>query len=187
MEDRLIEIIKKSESIMKSLEILKESCVSKYDYYLAGGAIYKTIFNYLHGYNLDNGINDFDIIYFDDADMSYEAEDKIIKALEQEFKMNKFQIKLDIKNEARAHIWLKENYNEEVEKYKNIDQALRSWGFSACAIGIRLEKNRFILAEPYGLEDLFAMKIRKVGNYDITKKARELKNIWPNIDISLVE
>ena len=50
-----------------------------------------------------------------------------------------------------------------------------------------MENNSIKVVAPYGLEDLFEMRIRKVGNYDNTEKARELKNKWPNIDISLVE
>ena len=68
-----------------------------------------------------------------------------------------------------------------------MDEVLRRWGFSACTVGVRMENNSIKVVAPYGLEDLFEMRIRKVGNYDITEKARELKNKWPNIDISLVE
>ncbi len=39
MEEKLIEIIKKSNMIIKCLETLKDSPISRFDYYLAGGAI----------------------------------------------------------------------------------------------------------------------------------------------------
>lgn len=187
MEEKLIKILEKSDLIIRCLQMLKDSPISRFDYYLAGGVIYQTVFNYYHGYDLNYGIKDYDIIYFDDNNLSYEAVDQVIKETKEIFNENGIRINLDIKNEARAHIWLKEKYNEELEQYKNLDEVLRSWGFSACAIGVRLEENNIKVIAPYGLEDLFDMKIRKVGNYDILEKARELKNKWPNIDISLVE
>lgn len=187
MEEKLVSILKRSKEIVDCLQILKDSPISRFEYYLAGGAIYQTIFNYLHGYDLNYGIKDYDIIYFDDSNLSYEAEDQVIKEVKKFFKDFDMGINLDIKNEARAHIWLKEKYNENLEKYNNLEEVLRSWGFSACSIGVRIEGNFVKVLAPYGLEDLFNMKIRKVGNYDVTEKARELKNKWPNIDISLVE
>ena len=187
MKEKLIEIIKKSDRSMTCLEMLKDSPASEFDYYLAGGAVYQTVFNYYHGYDLNYGIKDYDVIYFDNNNLSYEAEDQIIKEVKAFFKESKVSLYLDIKNEARAHIWLKEKYGEEIDRYKNLDEVLRNWGFSACAIGIRLERGNIKVLAPYGLEDLFSMKIRKVGNYDISQKARELKNKWPNVDISLVE
>ena len=187
MEEKFIEIIKESKILNKILSTLEDTILSKYDYYLAGGAIYKTIFNYYHGYDLNYGINDYDIIYFDDKNISYEAEDSVIRKIKSKFDTLALDINLDIKNEARAYIWLKENYKQNLPPYKDLEDALLSWGFSACAIGIRKENNKYIILAPYGIEDMMNMIIRKVGSYDISAKVTELKKNWPKIDISLVE
>jgi len=50
------------------------------NYYLAAGAVNQTVFNYYHDFPLDQGIKDFDIVYFD-PDVSYEKEDEWIKKL----------------------------------------------------------------------------------------------------------
>ena len=67
--------IKLLESILLSNIKLKEILVrlskSKLDnYYVAAGCINQTVFNYYHGYDLNYGIEDFDIVYFD-TDTSY--------------------------------------------------------------------------------------------------------------------
>ena len=43
------------------------------------GAVYQPVLNHLTSRPLDYGIKDFDLAYFDSSDLSYEAEDAIIR------------------------------------------------------------------------------------------------------------
>ena len=96
--DILKYILSKSKKIMRILRIIEECDIS--NCYLAAGCINQTVFNYYHGYDIDYGIGDYDIVYFDE-DLSYEAEDKVIKMIKS--KVND-DIELDIKNQARVHL-----------------------------------------------------------------------------------
>src|SRR5207244_4335341 len=76
-EKELIEILSKNYVLM---DVLKKASVLKMkDWYLGAGCIAQTVWNFKCGFDLNNGINDYDLVYFDDSDVSYEAEDKYIQ------------------------------------------------------------------------------------------------------------
>jgi len=47
-------------------------------WYPGGRCIAQTIWNIAHGFAPTHGIRDYDLVYFDPSDLSYEAEDAII-------------------------------------------------------------------------------------------------------------
>lgn len=180
-------IIKKNKKLMAVLKVLEEYSKTNprfKDYYVGAGSVNQTIFNYLSGNEIDYGIKDFDIVYYDE-DLSYEAEDIIIKDLDKMFKDK--SIEFDVKNEARVHIWYNEKYGDKREPYTSTEDAISKWGATVTCIGVRLENNKLITFCPYGLNDLFSMTIRPVKVY-FTKEAydsrcdRWLKK-WPNLNI----
>lgn len=177
----LSNILKQNTKLMNILEILEEDGIK--DYYVGAGAINQTIFNYYHDYEIDYGIKDYDIVYFD-KDLSYEKEDQIIKRLQEKFK--KLNVSTDIKNEARVHIWYQEKYGMIIQPYTSVEDAIASWGATITCIGIRLEKEQLIVYAPYGLNDIFKGIIRPVKKqfeksaYD-ERASRWLKK-WPNLN-----
>lgn len=48
------------------------------DAWITSGAIYQTVWNVITDRPLTYGIKDYDVIYFDARDRSYEAEDRVI-------------------------------------------------------------------------------------------------------------
>lgn len=180
-------IIKKNKKLMEVLKVLEEysKINPKFkDYYVGAGSVNQTVFNYLSGNEIDYGIKDFDIVYYDE-DLSYEAEDKIIKDLDKMFKDR--SIEFDVKNEARVHIWYNEKYNDKRDPYTSTEDAISKWGATVTCIGVRLANKKLITYCPYGLNDLFSMTIRPVKTY-FSKESynarcdRWLKK-WPNLNI----
>lgn len=186
-EKQLEDILRKSNKIMTILEVLQnysQKNPSFKNYYLAAGAINQTVFNYFHNNPLDKNIGDFDIVYYDE-NTSYEKEDEIIKGLEKT--LQNLKVKLDIKNECRVPIWLKENYNREILPYKSVENAISRWGTTVTCIGVRLENNNFKIYSPYGLDDLFSLTIRPVkidfNEMDYMKKTEKWRAKWPKLTI----
>lgn len=178
----LEEILLKNNNIKLILERLQDFGLK--NYYLAAGAVSQTVFNYIHGYPLDNEINDYDIVYYD-SDKSYEKEDLMIKEITNLFK--DVNIKLDIKNQARVHLWYGKKFKHDIKENKSVEEAISKWGTTISCIGVRLENNKLIIFAPFGLNDLFSMLIRPnkkdfiKKDYDI--KTKRWKNIWPNLTI----
>ena len=178
----LEEILFKNETLKEVLKRLEKSNLK--NYYVGAGCINQTVFNYLHGLRIDANINDYDIVYYDE-DTSYEKEDIVIKYVEE--LLSDLNIKLDVKNEARVHIWYNEKYNENRMPYTSVEDAVSRWGTTITCIGVRLENNNLIVDAPYGLNDLFNMVIRPVKTdfteADYIKKVNKWKKKWPKLTI----
>lgn len=167
-------ILNKSKKIKEILRVLEQYSKENQDfknYYLAAGCINQTIFNYYHNYDLDYGIGDYDIVYYDE-DTSYEKEDIIIKDLKERLKH--LDLKFDIKNEKRVHIWYNEKYKTNRKEYQSVEDAISKWGTTITCLGVRMENNKLIVCAPYGLNDLFNLILRPV-KIDFTKEDYEKK------------
>lgn len=183
----LEKILMKNDKLVNVLRVLEEYAKENpkfKDYYLGAGGINQTIFNYYHGYNLNYGIKDFDIVYYDN-DESYEAEDAIINDLNKRLK--DVDVEVDIKNQARVYIWYNEKYGTNREKYTCVEDAIASWGATVTCIGVRFENGKLKVHCPYGLNDIFSMTIRPVkkefekDNYEA--RANKWKEKWERLTI----
>lgn len=178
--DILEKILGKNTMLMKILEILDQDELQ--NYYVGAGAINQCIFNYYHGYEISYGIKDYDIVYYDE-DVSYEKEDIVIKRLEDKFK--DLDVSVDIKNQARVHIWYYEKHGVKREPYTSVEDAIACWGAIITCIGVRLENGKLVVCAPYGLNDIFGMVIRPVKRkftkelYD--KRADRWMKKWPGL------
>lgn len=178
----LKKIIKKNKILMEILTVLEKLDID--DCFVAAGAINQTVFNYLHGYEIDKNINDYDIVYFD-PDTSYEKEDIVIKKIENT--LLHLNVKIDIKNQARVHLWYGKKFGHDIDANKSVYDAINKWGTTVTCIGVRLKNNKLIVYAPFGLNDLFKMIIRpNKENYikrDYDEKAKRWKNNWPKLTI----
>ena len=183
----LEKILNKNTNLMEVLKILENYANKNPDfknYYLAAGCINQTVFNYYHQYDIDYGIKDYDIVYYDE-DTSYEKEDMIIKDLDKE--LNRLNIEYDIKNQNRVPIWYEEKYGIKRKKYHSVEDAISRWTSTITCIGVRLESNKLKVVCPYGLNDLFSLTIRPVKidtkKEDYEKKVNNWKEKWPKLEI----
>ncbi|MDD4547738.1 MAG: nucleotidyltransferase family protein [Bacilli bacterium] len=181
-QECLKKILLQSQKIKYILETLKKSSLK--NYYVAAGCINQTVFNYYHDFDLDYGIKDIDIVYFD-LDLSYEAEDKIIKEIQLLFKNNLFNV--DIKNQARVHLWYGDKFGFEIKPYTSVEDAISKWGSTVTCIGVRMEKNEVIVYSAYGLDDLFNLIIRPVkGQFTKERyedKTKKWQDTWPLLKV----
>lgn len=175
-------ILFKNEKLYKALKVLQTSKLK--DYYIGAGSINQTIFNYYHNYEIDFGIKDYDIVYFDE-DISYEKEDETIKYINDLLK--DLDIKIDIKNEARVHLWYEQKFGFPIVPYKSVEEAISRWATTITCIGVRLENDQLIVCAPYGLNDIFNMVIRPIKE-DFEKEQYETRVVnwikkWPMLKV----
>ncbi len=76
--------------------------------YLAAGALYQTVWNCLCKRDPRAGINDYDINYFDATDLTWEAEDAVIRRGADLF--GDLDATVEIRNEARVHVWYEDKF-----------------------------------------------------------------------------
>ncbi len=179
-EKELIEIISQNHVIM---DILKKTPALKMkDWYLGAGCISQTVWNFKSGFDLNNGISDYDLVYFDDSDTSYEGEDKYI----QEGKKLFGDIPVEIRNQARVHLWYKDHFGNSIDPHISVEDAISTWPTTATAVSVRIEEDGiFKVFAPFGLDNLLSMTVRankvKITEEIYMKKVNRWIKIWPNL------
>src|SRR5258708_23179854 len=107
LERRLAEIVRGSASLMQVLETARELDLP--DWLIFSGAIYQRVLNQLTGPDLDYGIKDYDLGYFHPSDISYEAEDAVIRRLAAAFQPPLRQM-VEMRNQSRGHLWVHDQF-----------------------------------------------------------------------------
>ncbi|MDX9998374.1 MAG: nucleotidyltransferase family protein, partial [Phenylobacterium sp.] len=130
------------------------------DWLVFSGAVYQPVVNHLTGRPLDYGLKDYDLGYFDASDISYEAEDAVIRRAAAAFDPPLREL-VEVRNQARVHIWFEGKFGEAYGPLSCSAEALERFTSSTFAIGARLEGDgRMTIVAPFGLEDLFALRLR---------------------------
>lgn len=180
---RLDQILRASPRLMRTLAIARELALP--DWRIVSGAVYQTVWNSLTGRDPDHGIKDYDLFYYDGADISYEAEDVHIQRAAAAFPAELAPL-VEVRNQARVHLWFETHFGEPYAPLAHTDEALARFVAPAFAIGVRLEPDdRLDIAAPFGLEDVFALRLRPnplrglaAGWDKVTASARER---WPEV------
>lgn len=140
-------------------EILRRgSAFQLSNWYLGAGCVAQTVWNVLHEFDPLRGINDYDLVYFDPTDLSYEGEKRCIERVQSA--LHDLGVMVDVKNEARVHLWYKKHFGHPIPPYRSREDAIGSWPTTATNIGVRFDQNGNIVCAPFGLADLFSMVVR---------------------------
>jgi len=156
------------------------------DYYIGAGCLAQTIWNYLSGFPLNHGIQDVDFVYYNDKDVSFDDEDKVVNKVHKLYK--DIPIKIDVKNQARVHLWYEKHFGYAIKPYPTLEAAINTWPTTATALGARRDsQGKWIVYAPFGLNDLFG-KIVRANKTQITKEIYEKKvikwsAIWTDLKI----
>lgn len=155
-----IKIIKMNKELMKILNYIEELKLP--NFYIAAGSVFQTIWNYLDNKPLTNDIKDIDVIYYDSNNLTKEDEKKLEDKIIEHFNKLGMNYEFDVHNEARMHLWKKENENKNVDQYINSEDAIDKWIATVHAIGITKKNNTIKVYAPYGLSDIFSKTVRPI-------------------------
>ncbi|MCZ4273861.1 nucleotidyltransferase family protein [Maritalea porphyrae] len=156
------------------------------DHWIVSGAIYNNVWNYLTERPYMHGVKDVDVFYFDSKDLSYEAEDKVIKRADAVFA--DCNPPVELRNQARVHLWYKDHFGQDYSPLVSAEEGIDRFASITHAVGVRLRKNdQLELYAPYGLNEIFSFRI--TPNYvlhnektHIEKGVRALQH-WPELTI----
>ncbi|KAK2017602.1 DUF925-domain-containing protein [Colletotrichum eremochloae] len=156
------------------------------NWYLAGGAVSQTIWNSVAGLAPDTGISDYDVVYFDDSDLSYEAEDAVIRRGREVFAG--IPVEVEIRNQARVHLWYPAKFGVPCPQHKSVEAGIDTWISTSAMIGVRLEEDdRWKVYAPIGLSDYYKMVVRPntvIGVKEAyEEKARRWLGIWEGLTV----
>ena len=153
---------------------------------LVAGCLYQTAWNVITGRPRGTGIRDYDLIYFDATDLSWEAEDAVIRRVAAA--TADCPAPVEARNQARVHVWFERRFGAQYPPLLCADDALSRYASVVHAVGVRLQDDDTLdIAAPFGLDDLFAMVIRPNRALDNavshSSKAARSVALWPQVTV----
>jgi hypothetical protein len=150
--------------------------------HLVAGCIYQTYWNMKSGCPPTENIKDYDVFYFDDRDLSYEAEDRVVRAVAAA--TADLDATVDVKNQARVHLWYRQRFGVERSPLRSCQDAIASFTAIAKCVGIAVSAvGALELVAPYGLDDTIAgvlrLNPRCPDPESFRPKAESQKVRWP--------
>jgi uncharacterized protein len=128
-------------------------------WYLVAGCLYQTVWNVVTGQPPEAGILDYDLAYFDASDLSWEAEDAVIRAGNEVFAG--LPAPVQIRNQARVHLWYEQKFGIPCPPHASSEAAIDTYEAAVACLGVRLESGaRWRVYAPYGLSDVFNLVAR---------------------------
>jgi uncharacterized protein len=184
LRERLTEIVRATPPLMQVLSVARHLRLP--DWLVFSGAVYQPVLNHLTGRPLDFGIKDYDLAYFDASDLSYEAEDAVIRRVRAAFD-EPLTSMVEVRNQARVHLWFEAKFGEPYKPLSCTDEALECFASATFAVGVRLESdNRLHVVAPFGLADLFALRLvpnPRRATVHFARTCADVQRRWPELVI----
>ena len=151
--------------------------------YLTAGCLFQTVWNQASGRAPDWGIKDYDIFYFDDRDVSWAAEDQLIRRIATE--TADLGVHIEVKNQARVHLWYPERFGGDYPELASARSGIDLYLISCTCVGIDVQTRK--LYAPDGLGDLVSGKLRMNPRNPrptlFRQKAESYRRRWPWLEI----
>lgn len=129
-------------------------------WYLTAGALFQTVWNAAHdAEDLTASIRDLDLFFYDGDDLSYEAEDAVIKRCLAA--CQDLDVELEPRNEARVHLWYEGKFGKAIAQYRDLDEAIASFAATCCCVALSLDAGgKLAVHATHGFDDLFTLTLR---------------------------
>lgn len=151
--------------------------------WVAAGAIAQSVWNDAFGLPPLHGLSDVDLVYFDPTDLSERSEADHAQRLRGAFRT--LPVRLDVKNEARVHLWYADKFGYAIAPYASVEAAIATFPTTATAVALRPRGDGIEICAPFGLDDLFGLVVR-ANKAQITRAIYEAKlarwrQFWPSL------
>jgi hypothetical protein len=156
------------------------------NWYLGAGCVAQTVWNAAHGFEPSFGIKDYDLVYYDSSDLSSESENDYAAKAARLFR--DLDVAIDVKNEARVHLWHEQHFGYKIAPYESVERAISTWPTTATSVAItRGVDGTLRLCAPFGLNDLLGLIVRP-NKTQITRQIYQAKiarwvGLWSRLQI----
>ncbi|CAA2110018.1 nucleotidyltransferase family protein [Variovorax paradoxus] len=151
--------------------------------HLTAGCLFQSIWNRTAGRPPGWGVKDYDVFYFDDSDLSWEAEDAVIRRVNDT--VADLGAKVEVKNQARVHLWYAQRFDAHYPRLVSARDGIDRYPIACTRVGIDLADGS--LYAPDRLEDLAAGILRMNPLLPVPalflKKAADYRARWPWLSI----
>ncbi|MFM2347525.1 MAG: hypothetical protein RL654_2278 [Pseudomonadota bacterium] len=169
------------------MQALEAGASLKLDSWCIGaGAIRNAVWDRLHGYTTPSVLSDVDFAYFDADNLDKEAEDQVQAALLAALPGTPWEAT----NQAAVHLWFERHFGHPVSPLTSLEEAVASWPEYATSVGLTCTAGQaFEVIAPHGLEDLFAMRVRRnptrvsPATYAQRIEQKQYATRWPRVTV----
>jgi hypothetical protein len=156
------------------------------DWCIGAGAVRNLAWDALHGHATPSPLADVDLAFFDASDLSA-ARDHALQARVQAACPS---LRWEVTNQAAVHTWFEAHFGHAVAPLRSLEEAVASWPEFATAVGLMLADDDAIrVIAPHGLDDLFAMVVRRnparvsVATYRERVAGKRYAQRWPKVRV----
>jgi hypothetical protein len=156
------------------------------DCHLVAGCLFQSVWNGLSGMPVTYGISDYDVFYFDGTDLSWEAEDAVIRRCSAAFA--DIDAEVQVRNQARVHLWYSEKHGIHCPPLQSSRDGIDTFLNQSSCFGVRAERQAALdIYAPFGFEDLFGMVVRPNLRRAVPtvyyEKANRWRRLWPRLTV----
>lgn len=152
--------------------------------HLTAGCLFQTVWNLMSGRAPSWGIKDYDVFYFDDEDLTWESEDRVIRRVSEA--VADLPIHVEIRNQARVHLWYGERFGGEYPQLRSARSGIDLYLISGTCVGIDVETSEVYATDGLGdlTSGLLRMNPRNPRPELFVQKAKSYQERWPWLEIA---
>jgi hypothetical protein len=124
--------------------------------YVTAGCLFQTLWNLRSGRPAAENIKDYDVFYFDAGDVSWEAEDAVIRRVAP--LAERLGIPVEVKNQARVHLWYRARFGDDYPQLHSAKDGMSRYLVRCTCAGIGVADGEVFA--PDGFADLEAGILR---------------------------
>lgn len=184
LEQKLITIVRSSESLMAALRAVRSLGLSSWC--IGAGAVRSLVWDTLHGFDVASGLKDVDVVHFTSEAHGPQSD----AVLENRLRMLMPEVHWEVTNQATVHHWFAGSLNQAVPALASLEEGVSTWPEFATCVGVHLNDDDSIgVVAPHGLDDLFGLRVRHNplrASFAVYQQRVELKRFgerWPLLSI----
>jgi uncharacterized protein len=147
--------------------------------WLVAGCLFQTIWNLQVGRPAEMEIKDYDIFYFDAADISEEAEQRSQTRVNAV--LGELNVTVEVANQARVHLWYPEYFGRPYAPLASAEEGIRRFLVRETCVGVRPGE----CYAPYGLSGIYqgTLSANPLTPYPelFAEKVASYRARWPHL------
>ena len=161
------------------------------EWYLSGGCLFQTVWNIEHGFEPSAGILDYDLFYFDGADLSAHSERVVGEGLARQFAH--LPVEIEARNQARVPLWYEAEFGAPCRVFERCEDGIDGFLATCCCFGVRrADDEQLEVYAPRGFDDLFDLVVRPNPDRTVASgvlidsyqsKVQRWSRVWPRLEI----
>jgi uncharacterized protein len=156
LHERLVTLAQGSAWFMPALRAVRDLGLASWC--IGAGAVRNLAWDAIHELPTPSDLADVDVAYFDSSELAPERDAELQRRLTAMHP----DIPWEVTNQAAVHRWFEGHFGHPVPPLLSLEDAVASWPEYATSVGITLlPDNTIKVIAPHGLEDLFAVVVRR--------------------------